>query len=142
MLVVIGNKKIKILFYIFVFIFLSTISFFEKTKFFGNTVLFQLDKIEIYGQEKVDHLTMERKLNFLIGQNLLFINSKDIEEIVEKNKLVSEYTIQKKYPNTVIIKINEVNFVAKLIKDKKKYFLANNDVLIPFKNYLDDEYKA
>ena len=59
MLVVTGKKKIKILFYIFIFIFLSTISFFEKTNIFGDKVFFPLNKIEIYGYEKIDYETMQ-----------------------------------------------------------------------------------
>ena len=82
---------------------------------------------------------MKNKLSIFLGQSLLFMNSKYIEDILDKNKLVSEYIIQKKYPHTIKIKIKEVNFVAKLIKDKKKYFLADNDVLIPFKNYSMDQ---
>ena len=136
MLVVTGNKKIKILFYIFIFIFLSTVSFFERTNIFSNKIFFPLNKIEIYGYEKVDYVAMQSQLSNLIGQNLLFMNSKDIEEILDENKLISEFTIQKKYPDTVNINLKEVNFVAKVFKDKKKYFLADNNNLIPFKDYV------
>ena len=139
MLVVTGNKKIKILFYIFIFIFLSTISFFEKTNIFGGKVFFPLSKIEIYGYEKVDYVAMQRQLSDLIGQNLLFMNPEDIRKILDENELISEFTIQKKYPNTVNINLKEVNFVAKLFKDKKKYFLADNDNLISFKDYVIDQ---
>ena len=137
--VVIGNKKIKILFYIFIFIFLSTISFFEKTNIFGNKVFFPLNKIEIYGYEKVDYVTIQNQLSSLIGKNLLFMNPKDIEEILDENKLISEFTIQKKYPNTVSINLKEVNFVAEIFKNKKKYFLTDNDNLIPFKDYVIEQ---
>ena len=137
--VVIGNKKIKILFYIFIFIFLSTISFFEKTNIFGNKVFFPLNKIEIYGYEKVDYVTIQNQLSSLIGKNLLFMRPKDIEEILDKNKLINEFTIQKKYPNTVSINLKEVNFVAEIFKDKKKYFLTDNDNLIPFKDYVIEQ---
>ena len=136
MLVVTGNKKIKILFYIFIFIFLSTVSFFERTNIFSNKIFFPLNKIEIYGYEKVDYVAMQSQLSNLIGQNLLFMNPKDIEEILDENKLISEFTIQKKYPDTVNINLKEVNFVAKVFKDKKKYFLADNNNLIPFKDYV------
>ena len=137
--VVTGNKKIKILFYIIVFIFLSTISFFERTNIFGNKVFFPLNKIEIYGYEKVDYVTMQNQLSSLIGKNLLFMRPKDIEEILDKNKLINEFTIQKKYPNTVSINLKEVNFVAEIFKDKKKYFLTDNDNLIPFKDYVIEQ---
>ena len=139
MLVVAGNKKIKILFYIFIFIFLSTISFFEKTNIFGGKVFFSLSKIEIYGYEKVDYVTIQNQLSGLIGENLLFMKPEDIKEILDENKLISEFTIQKKYPNTVNINLKEVNFVAKVFKDKKKYFLADNDNLISFKDYVIDQ---
>jgi len=139
MLVVTGNKKIKILFYIFIFIFLSTISFFERTNIFGDKVFFPLSKIEIYGYEKVDYVAMQRQLSDLIGQNLLFMNPEDIRKILDENELISEFTIQKKYPNTVNINLKEVNFVAKIFKDKKKYFLADNDNLISFKDYVIDQ---
>ena len=137
--VVIGNKKIKILFYIFIFIFLSTISFFEKTNIFGNKVFFPLNKIEIYGYEKIDYVVMQNQLSGFIGKNLLFMHSEDIEAILGEFKLISEFTIQKKYPDTININLKEVNFVAKLIKGKKKYFLADNNNLIPFKDYVLDQ---
>ena len=130
--VTIDNKKIKVLFYILVFIFLSTISFFEKTNIFDNTFFFQLKKIEIQGYKKVDHKAIQSQLSGLIGRSLLFINHEYIEDILDKNKLISEFTIQKRYPNTVNIDLKEVNFVAKVFKDKKKYFLADNNNLILF----------
>ena len=139
MLAVTSNKKIKILFYIFIFIFLSTISFFEKTNIFSNKVFFPLNKIEIYGYEKIDYVVMQNQLNGFIGKNLLFMHSEDIEAILGEFKLISEFTIQKKYPDTININLKEVNFVAKLIKDKKKYFLADNNNLIPFKDYVLDQ---
>ena len=139
MLAITDKKKIKILFYIFIFIFLSTISFFERTNIFGNKIFFPLNKIEIYGYEKVDYVAMQSQLSNLIGQNLLFMNPKDIEEILDENKLISEFTIQKKYPDTVNINLKEVNFVAKVFKDKKKYFLADNDILVLFKDHMIDQ---
>jgi len=139
MLAVAGNKKIKILFYIFIFIFLSTISFFEKTNTFGDKVFFSLNKIEIYGYEKVDNVAMQRQLSEFIGKNLLFINSEDIETILDGNQLVSEFTIQKKYPDTIYINLKEVNFVAKLFKDKKKYLLADNNNLVSLNDYVIEQ---
>ena len=139
MLVMIGNKKIKILLYILVFIFLSTISFFERTNIFNYKIFFQLNEIKILGYKKVDHTAMQGQLNGLIGQNLLLIKRNDIEYIINENKLISEYTVKKQYPNKINIKLKEVILVAQLIKDKKKYFLADNNNLIPFVDYLTDQ---
>ena len=92
-----------------------------------------------YGYEKVDYVTIQNQLSGLIGENLLFMKPEGIKEILDENKLISEFTIQKKYPNTVNINLKEVNFVAKVFKDKKKYFLADNDNLISFKDYVIDQ---
>ena len=139
MLAITGNKKIKILFYAFVFIFLSTISFFEKTNIFGDKIFFPLNKIEIYGYNKIDYTEMQNQLSGLIGKNLLFMNPNDIEEILDENKLISEFTIQKKYPSIININLKEVNFVAKVFKGKKKYFLTDNDNLISFEDRAMDQ---
>ena len=82
MLATIGNKKIKILFYILVFIFLSTISFFERTNIFDNTIFFRINKIEILGYKKVDYKALQGQLSGLIGKSLLFINSEEITSMV------------------------------------------------------------
>ena len=100
---------------------------------------FPLNTIEIYGYEKVDQVAIQSQLSDLIGKNLLFINHEKIERILENNKLISEFTIQKKYPSTVNINLKEVNFVAKVFKDNKKYFLTDNDILIPFKDHVIDQ---
>jgi cell division septal protein FtsQ len=139
MLITPDNKKIKILFYISVFIFLSTISFFERTNIFGKKFFFQLKEIEISGYKKIDHVAMQRKLNSLIGQNLLLTKRRDIEEIINENKLIREYTVVKQYPNKISVKLKEVFLVAKFIKDKKWYFLADNNDLIPYADHLTDQ---
>ena len=136
---IIGNKKIRIVFYILLLIFLSTITFFEKTKIFGNSNFFQVEIVEINGHKKINQAKMKKQLNFLMGKNLFFIKSEDIKDIISANELISSFEIKKKYPNTISIEIKEVNFVAKLVKEKKKYFLADNNALVPFKKYPIDQ---
>ena len=80
-----GNKKIKVLFYILVFIFLSTISFFERTNIFDNIIFFQLNKIEVQGNKKVDQKAIQSQLSGLFGKSLLFINPEDFEDILDEN---------------------------------------------------------
>ena len=43
---------------------------------------------------------------------------------------------KKQYPNKINIELKEVSFVAIVIKNKKKYLLANNNNLILFKDNL------
>ena len=141
MLAIKNNKKIKILFYLFLFIFLSTVSFFEKTNIFNNKFFFNIDTINIYnyksGSSNIDNLELKKKLgNLILGKNLLLMKPNDIEQILNKNSLISDYKIQKKYPSTINIELNEINFVGKMIKNKKKYLLTNNSKLLPSEDYL------
>ena len=67
----------------------------------------------------------------------LLIKIKDVEDIISEYKLISQYTIKKHFPNKIHIKLKETTLLAKLIKDKKKYFLADNNNLIPFADDLN-----
>ena len=130
-----GNKKNKIIFYIFSFIFLTTIIFFEKSKVYTTKSIFALSKIEISGYEKINLEGLQLELNNLLGQNLLRIQSKDFENILKKNKLIDEFTIKKQYPNKINIELKEVSFVAIVIKNKKKYFLTDHKKLLLTDNF-------
>jgi cell division septal protein FtsQ len=59
---------------------------------------------------------MQRKLNSLIGQNLLLIKRRGIEEIINENKLISEYTVVKQYPNKISCQIEGSCFGCKVYK--------------------------
>ena len=130
------NKINKIIFYFIIFIFLTTIHFLEKAKNNNKKRIFSLNKIEIFGYEKIDHEILQSELSSFLGQNLLLIKRKDFKDIMKKHDLIKEFTITKRYPNEIYIKLKEVNFVAILIKDKKKYILADNNNLIPFEKSL------
>ena len=54
MLVSKGNKKIKILFYIFILLSLSTINFFKLDNIINKQTFFSINKIEITGTNKID----------------------------------------------------------------------------------------
>ena len=78
------------------------------------------------------------ELNSLLGQNLLLINLHDIENIVNKNKLIKNFTINKHYPGKISINLEEVNLIATFLKDKKQYFLTDNNRMIPYDSDLTD----
>ena len=69
------------------FVFLSTISFFEKTNIFGNKVFFPLNKIEIYGYEKIDYV---EKSEYLANA----LSDKDANEIIYRMNFDSKNKLQ------------------------------------------------
>ena len=116
----------KILLYIFLFIFLSTLNnkFFSKIKF--NTI----DKITIKGLEGKEKLDLLNNLESLNLKNIFSLNKYKLIKKLEANKLIENYTVFKKYPSSIEIKINKTEFLANVFKDGKSFILGSNGKLI------------
>ena len=116
----------KILLYIFLFIFLSTLNnkFFSKIKF--NTI----DKITIKGLEGKEKLDLLNNLELLNLKNIFSLNKYKLIKKLEANKLIENYTVFKKYPSSIEIKINKTEFLANVFKDGKSFILGSNGKLI------------
>ena len=127
----IDNKKLKILFYLFIFIFLSTINF-TKLEKVNNLYFFPIHEIELSGTDKIKEKDILEDLSFLYGKNIFTFDKNYIKNILIKNDLIKEFKITKHYLDKIKIDIKEVEFIALVIKEKKKYFLTNNQKLISF----------
>ena len=64
-----------------------------------------------------------KKLNL---ENIFFLNSKKINEIITSNSLVEEFTVFKKYPSTLNIEIEKTTFLAKINKGDKIFIIGSN----------------
>ena len=118
------NKKI--FFYIFLIIFLSTLN----NKFFSKIKLKTIDKITIKGLEEKEKRELLNDLKLLNLNNIFFLNKFKIIENLEANKLIENYTVFKKYPSSLEIRINKTKFLANVIKDEKFFVLGSNGKLI------------
>tara|TARA_Y100000816_G_C25930215_1_gene485086 strand:+ start:28 stop:702 length:675 start_codon:yes stop_codon:yes gene_type:complete len=116
----------KILFYIFLIIFLSTLN----NKFFSEIRLKTVDKITIKGLEGKEKRNLMNELELLDLKNILFLNKFEIIKKLEANELIENYTIFKKYPSTLEIRINKTKFLANVFKDGKSFVLGSNGKLI------------
>ena len=133
---IIGKKK-RIFFFIFLFIFLSTIYVPLNKKDSKKSLFFPINFIEITGTHKIDKIELLNNLNDFLGSNLLFLDEKEIKQMLLKNQLIKNFTVLKKYPNTIKIKIDEINFLGILIRNNnKEYFITDNDLLILYDNDL------
>ena len=129
------SKKIKILFYIFILLSLSTINFFKFDKI-SKLTFFPINKIEITGTNKIDKSELLRKLDFLYGKNIFIFNKIEIGNILRKNNLIKEFKITKYYPNKIKIELKESIFVALIIKEQTKFFLTDHQKLVLYnKNF-------
>ena len=118
------NKKI--FFYIFLIIFLSTLN----NKFFSKIKLKTIDKITIKGLEEKEKRELLSNLKLLNLNNIFFLSKFEIIKKLEANKLIENYTVFKKYPSSLEIRINKTKFLANVIKDEKFFVLGSNGKLI------------
>ena len=126
------NKKI--LFYIFLIIILSTLN----NKFFSAIKLKTIDKITIKGLEGKEKRELLSNLEFLNLNNIFFLDKFKVIEKLEANELIENYTIFKKYPSSLEIRINKTKFLANVFKDGKFFVLGSNGKLIQTVNKNDN----
>ena len=118
------NKKI--LFYIFLIIFLSTFN----NKFYSEIKLKTVDNIIITGLEGKEKRNLLNNLELLDLKNIFFLNKFELIKKLEANELIENYTVFKKYPSTLEIRINKTKFLANVLKNGKFFVLGSNGKLI------------
>ena len=124
------NKK----FFPFFFIFLLFCSLNNK-----NVSKFELPKIQkinISGLNSQNTNLLKKKLEQIKSQDLFFLKSSEIENILNQNNLVEKYKIFKKYPSTLEVKIQKTETLAFLIKDAQYFSLGSNGKLIASKEII------
>ena len=118
------NKKILV--YIFFFILFATLNNnnFQRFKFGG------IDQITIYGLTEGENSEIQKKLNSILKKNLFFLNEKEIKKHLDTFNIIENYTILKKYPSSLEIRINKTIFLANVYRDEKIFSLGSNGKLI------------
>lgn len=120
------NKSKKILVYFFLLFVVGSIN----NKTFSEVKFFQIKNINITGLAEVENETLLLNLNNIFFKNILLINKNEISKVIEKNTLVEKYTILKKYPSTLNVRIEKTKFFAKINKNNKIFYIGSNGKLI------------
>ena len=132
------KKFYRIFILIIVFFFLST---YNPNKFNltskKDNVFFKIQNIIILNNFLLGETLIKKKLNQVYNKNIFLVKRKDIEKLLYKVDFLEKIEVQKKYPNTLIVKIFETKPLAILFKDKAKYFLDNSSNLIHFDNEMN-----
>tara|TARA_B100000963_G_scaffold265250_1_gene233455 strand:- start:8505 stop:9179 length:675 start_codon:yes stop_codon:yes gene_type:complete len=116
----------KILFYIFLIIFLSSLN----NKYFSEIKLKAIDNITIIGLEGNEKKDLLYNLEILNLKNIFFLNKSKITNKLEANNSIENYTIFKIYPSSLEIKVNKTKLLANVFKDGKSFVLGSNGKLI------------
>ena len=123
----------KIVIYLLIFFSVSSIGNYHLINFnFLKNVRFN-----ITGLDDLNILNMTNNLNNLKIKNIYFLNKSKVSEIIESNTLVENYSVNKKYPSNLVIKIIDTNFLAKINLNNKIYIIGSNGKLIN-NNYKND----
>tara|TARA_B100000029_G_scaffold233146_1_gene230470 strand:- start:834 stop:1529 length:696 start_codon:yes stop_codon:yes gene_type:complete len=123
------DKKIKIFFYLFLFILLSTPI--NKKNIFKDSFENNINIIEITGLSEKNNNEVYDSLKFLLKQNILLLNGDDVLNILKQNHLIENFYIKKIYPNLIKIKIKQADLLAITNLGSKKFYIGSNGKLIP-----------
>ena len=124
------RKSKKIFTYLFVFLIIGTLT----NKNLKKTNFTKISKITVSGLDNKNNFELLNSLNYLKVSNLFFIDQHKIERIVKANNLVEKYSISKKYPSTLDIKINRTILLAQFKKKNIHFFLGSNGKFIKGEN--------
>lgn len=119
------RKGKKILIYFFLLLIVGSINNIKL-----NNLKFTEINIEITGIEESEKKIILENINNLNLSNYFFINRIEILKIINSISLVEKFSIFKKYPDTLKIKIQQTKFLAKINYKGKEYFVGENGKLI------------
>ena len=122
------NKKIFIYFFLFLILSSANNQILKKIEYP------KLKNIQVIGLDTIENLEIENKLTHLKLQNLYFLNPFQIKEILDENSLIETYSVFKKFPSTIIIKIKKTRILASTYKNGFNYYIGSNGKLIKAKN--------
>lgn len=117
------EKKYQIVLLILLFITLSFISFLFSP-------FFNIRDFVIHSRSEIDKSSLRAKLNKFYGKNLLFINENDLKKDLLKHNLISSVEIEKSFPSTVHVIIEERKAIAWIENNNKKLLFSADGIII------------
>ncbi len=120
------NKKI--IFYISLFFIIGTFNNKNLTKINLPTI----DQIKISGLSDEKNLEILQSLEPFKKNDLFFLKKIQIAQLLSSYNNIDDFSVFKKYPSSLDIKLKETTYLAVLNKDNKKYYIGSNGKLINF----------
>ena len=127
MLVLEGKKKY--FFYLIFFVFLTTYQFHQDYIF----PIFKIKKVIFLNSKNLEESIKNNLSNYLLSKNMFNIDNEKVMFFFKKSKWTSSYKIKKKYPNEILIHVEEYKPIA-IYKKKGKFFIINNSFLVTNKD--------
>ncbi|WP_435087821.1 cell division protein FtsQ/DivIB [Candidatus Pelagibacter bacterium nBUS_29] len=128
------RKSKKILIYFFLLLVVGSINNIN----FNRLKLQNINNINIVGLDIEDKSSLLKKINNLNLNNIFSISKIDLVNEIESNSLVEKYSIFKKYPSSLDVKIEKTKFLAKINKNGQIFYIGSNRKYIK-KDFLDNQ---
>ena len=107
------EKKYQIVLMILFFIFLTFISFLFSPFFHIRDFVF-------HSRNEINKKELRANINQFYGNNLLFMNEDELKKSLLEHNLISSVQIEKSFPSTIHVVIEERRAVAWLKNNNKK----------------------
>ena len=116
----------KIFFYILIFLFFGSL----HSQNFNSKKIFNIKDINISGLNYDMIYSTSKELNNLKNKNIVEIDKDAIVSILNKNPLIDDFFIFKKYPSTLEISVYPTTFLANINIDGKNHYIGSNKKFI------------
>ena len=130
-------SKIKIYFYLFLFVLLSTfLNLNFITKFEKSTLI---TDINISGLNTEEKNLLKKNLKVFINKNIFLINKNEVEKKLKINTFLESYRVKKVFPSKLFINVKKTEFLGKTIIDFQEFYIGKNGRFTK-SSFVEDEY--
>jgi len=120
------RKSKKILVYFFLLLVVGSINNIN----FNSLILQNINNINVVGLDIKDKSSLLKKMENLNLNNIFLISKIDLINEIESNSLVEKYSIFKRYPSSLDIKIEKTKFLSKINKNGQIFYIGSNGKFI------------
>lgn len=106
--------------------------------FITKSGVFIVKKVSVLGNPMMSGEDVKANTEYLLGQNIFFIDKGNIIKEAKKNPYVENVTIIKSFPKQVNIKITEKEGMYDAVKDGQYYVLSDQGVLLEKTDNVDN----
>lgn len=121
----VSKGKAKICLLLLIFLLFTTYNLNIKINF----PFFKIKNIDFRNQLYLEENIKSDIINNFTNKSLINLSKKNLNKHFERSKWVNSYKLKKKYPNTILIILNEHKPIAIYSKDNLSYLVNNNYIL-------------
>ena len=116
------RKSKKIFQYLFLFLIIGTLN----NKNLSTFELPKINEIIVSGLSKKENSEVLKSLEKFKENNLFFLSKFELVKIIEKNDYIEKFSVSKKYPSSLNIRLQKTKLMALINKDAKFFYIGSN----------------